>query len=522
MPFCPCGGNLPDTVEDMEAASRRRSAVARALLALVFVLTLSACGGEKPPLAQPTVVPNAPVDLPVEAIGLPEGVDLEIAQTDAGVENGDNLDFVSPVYSLAPAGPLTEPATVTIELDNALPESATIFVASRDSDAQPWSLQRARLTRDLRSVEFETKKLNQVGVMSLEVGGAVESLITDVRAGIVTGINRKLKATTCGTPGAALETGYSAASSKSETLFWCFGLEGEKRIVRVTNRRLVPVQIVHPQVPVVSDPPSVPFWASWAKALGAQTTFLPPGRTATYDVDLEPEGAVAVTAASGVASQSLRLLQAQVRALVIRIARLGLGRADVTKSVAALLARPQCARTIGKGTDAMLAGCLSPAKLVQTFGPRAQLLVPLVAAPAYAQALRQVAATLAAGQARETQRIVVKRAAPDFSTFFGFWSGTDRMLAVNDKGVATEQRTSEGKLLVKLTYQLDYPDLGPAESSATVTLKSIKIGQRKLIKGRIPRVGATGTLVRRGGLMTSPFLTSVYCNEANAKRKICE
>lgn len=489
---------------------------------MVFVLTATACGGEKLPTVQPSIAPNIPLELPVEASGLPEGVTLEVADTTAGVENGENLDFVSPVYSLAPAGPLTDPVTVSIELDNALPTTSTLFVASRDSGTQPWSLQRGRLSPDYRHVEFQTSKLNEVGVLSLEVDGAVASLTSDVRAGLVTGINRTVKTSTCDNPGAALDNGYSVASSKSNTLFWCFGIENDKRIVRVTNRRLVPVQIVHPKVPVLTDPSPVPVWVSWAKALGPVATFLPPGRTATYDADLEPTSALAVTAASGVAAQSLRLLQAQVRALVIRSVRLGFGTADVTKTVAALLARPQCAKTVGRGSDAMLAGCFSPAKLIQTFGSGARMLVPLVSAPSYPIFLREQAAAMTAAQPGETQRIVVKRAAPDFSPFFGFWSGAERILAVNGQGLVTEQRTSEGKLVVKLTYQLEDPVFSPAKSTARATLKAVKVGQPKLIKGRVPRVGDTGTLTKRYGLMTPPFLKTTYCNETSVKRKVCQ
>jgi hypothetical protein len=507
----------------MVPAPRRRVVIARALLALVFLLIATSCGGEKlPTVVQPAKTTDAPLELPVEASGLPEGVTLEIVGTTAGVESGENLDFVSPVYSLGPAGPLTDPVTVSIELDNALPASSTLFVVSRDSGSQPWSLQRGRLSPDYRHVEFQTSKLNEVGVLSLEVDGALSSLTSDISAGLVTGINRTVKKPSCDLQKPALESGYSVASSKSSSLFWCFGMENSKRVLRVTNRRLVPVQIVHPNVPVLADPAAVPVWASWVKTLGTAATFLPPGRSATYNADLEPKAALSVTSASGVATQSLRLLRAQVRALVIQLTRLGFGTANVTKTVAALLARPQCATTIGHGTDAMLTGCFSRAKLLQTFGPRAQLLVPLVAAPAYAASLRPQATTLTAAQPAETQRIVVKRAAPDFSALVGFWSGASRLMTVNGEGLVSEQLDSDGKLVIRLTYQLQDPVTTPAKSTARATLKSVKIGQRKLLNGRVPHVGDTGTLTRRYGLMTPPFLKTTYCSESASKRKVCQ
>ncbi len=57
---------------------------------------------------------------------------------------------------------------------------------------------------------------------------------------MVSRIDRKLGKPVCAGEDAARKGGYTVAASKTKTLFWCFGLENDKRVVKVTNRRLTP------------------------------------------------------------------------------------------------------------------------------------------------------------------------------------------------------------------------------------------------------------------------------------------
>ncbi len=144
------------------------------------------------------------------------------------------------------------------------------------------------------------------------------------------------------------------------------------------------------------DPEAEKAWTHWSGALGTTNTFLAPGGSATFDADLEPVRGLILNAESAAAGQSLRLMQATVRAMVLRLTAFGLGRANVVNTVTALLARPQCAKTLTKGSAALLAGCFSKPKLVATFGSRGLLLAPLVAAPALPAFVHQQALGLAA------------------------------------------------------------------------------------------------------------------------------
>jgi hypothetical protein len=511
----------------MRHPALRRFVLARASVAVLVVLTLTACGGNNNaplPSAPAPSVSTAPVDPAVKVSGLPTGTQATVTDTSVGVENGDNLDFVSPVYTLAPAGPVGHAVTVQIQLDNALPTTTPLVIASRASANGPWAYAPGRLTPDQRHVEFRATSLNQVGVLSINLDGALASFQTDIQKGFVSGLDPKAKKPTCAAMPAARKDGYTAASSKAKTLFWCFGLENNKRVLKITNRMLVPLQVAHPKVAVIGSLPKVgAAYAPYSGVFGSSNTFMTPGSTVTYDADLQPVTSLTLTAASNAAAQSLRVLQPTVRALVTRLARFGVGAANVQTTVKALLAMPQCAKALSKGATAVVAGCLTPTKLTKLFGSRAVLLTPLVTAPAFPVFMRaQVKAMAAKSLAQEHQRIVVRRAAPDFSAFVGTWNGHARAVIINAQGLVLESFSSSccGPV-VDLTYQLTLPETVAGKSTAAARITKVKVTNRKLLKGRVPRVGDAGTITVRRGVVLSPFLQTKYCDAKTRKQGFC-
>ena len=134
-----------------------------------------------------------------------------------------------------------------MRLDNALPKTTSVLAATRTTPDQPWSFLPGVLTGDQQHVEFATKRLDEFGILSLDQDGALASLQADIQAGMVSRIDRKQAKPVCAGEDAARKGGYTVAASKTKTLFWCFGLENDKRVVKVTNRRLTPVEVAHPR-----------------------------------------------------------------------------------------------------------------------------------------------------------------------------------------------------------------------------------------------------------------------------------
>jgi len=377
---------------------------------------------------------------------------------------------------------------------------------------------------DQQHVEFKTTSLNQVGVLAVDLDGALANFRTDVRSGLASRPDRKAEKPACEDAAeGAREDGYSVASTKSKVLFWCFGLENEKRVLRVTNRKLVPVEVTHVNVPVVTEPPEVPAHSLLSSLLEPERTLLAPGRTATYDADLEPKGRVQVIAASPVQARSLRFLQAGTRALVIRMNRFGAGPVNIGKTVDALMAKPQCAKTLSQSAEAVVAGCFSRLKLMKVFGENGRLLAPLVSAPSFPVFLRKQGEALTTQAASARHRIVVRRAAPDFSDLVGLFSGLTRLLTIGEDGTV-EEKIQEGccDLVIRLSYQLEEPVTKAGTTTAKATLTFVKVGRRKLLDGRVPRVGETSTITLRKGVITPPFLKASYCDTKAAKKGTCD
>ena len=535
-----------------------RHPVLAALLVLAFALVTAGCGGNgvsQLPLAQPPSSSPSPTDPPVAVTGV-DPQDLDVTDTTA-TSPGANLSFASPVYSVAAASELTAPARVRLLLDNALPRTSPVFVVTRSSSTNPWTYLPARLLPDQRHVEFTATRLSEFAVLVMDLEGALQSFRDDVRAGLDFRVDRKVDKPVCDGSTDALKDGYSVGHSRGKkTVYWCFGLENGKRVLKVTNRRTLPIQVAHASVPQVATGTTPKRWAAWAGFLGDAETVLPPGRTVTYDAELEPTKHLLVSARTDAKQQSLRALQATAGALVTRVVGFGAGRSNTVNTVAGLLGRPQCKRTIGQGTDKMLAGCFSRRKVIATFGSRGRLLAKLLAAPSTATFLRkQTGAIAVVVQKNGVQNIVVRRAKPDFSAFVGTWTGLARTMVVNADGLVVESVSNvvvqpavqapdpfpgkgknKGKNKTKnktkgatttveqvadVTYQLSEPETDQGISKAQAVITKVKVYDRKAFHGNVPHVGDTGTFRLEKGVIRSPFVKRDYCGQG-ARKGYCD
>ncbi len=509
----------------MGEAVRRRAVPWRALVACLPVLAVAACGSaERAAPAQgsaPRIVAT-PVDPEVAATGMPDGLDLELIDTMPGSEDGDNVAFVSPVYSVIPVGPLDTAATVTLRLDNAVPESTPLLVATRTSASGPWSYQPGQLTDDLRHVEFSTTSLTEVGVLALDVPGALAGFRDTVRSALYPTVETVTEKPTCEESDFAETSGYSVSDTKSKTLHWCLGLLDGSPILKITNRRATPVVVEHKDFKVVAEPGRAAAYAPWSRVVADTATLLAPGRTATYSTELETDSKRQLVAASTEETRGLRVLQAGSRGLAALLNDYGVGPARAGTTFTSLLARKRCARSLTQGVDAVVAQCFTDAAMVDLFGSASVFLTPVVAAPSFEVFLARQAKMLAAQAARQREQVVLSRAAPDFAGLVGGWSGSNRQLSVSDAGLVTEKvRDGRASVVIQLTYQLDSPISKDGVTNAKATITAVKVGNRKQVSGRLPAVGDAGTISLREGVISPPYLKTNYCDAKAAKKGAC-
>ncbi len=508
----------------MGEAVRRRVVPLRALVASLSVLAVTACGSAEraaPAQAPAPSIAATPVDPEVAATGMPEGLDLELIDSTPGSEDGDNVAFVSPVYSVIPVGPLAVAATVTLRLDNAMPETTPLLVATRTSANGPWSYQPGQLTDDQRHVEFSTTSLTEVGVLALDVPGALAGVRDTVRSALYPARGTPPEKPTCEESELAETSGYSVSDTKSKTLHWCLGLRDGSPIVKITNRRTTPVVVDHKDFKVLDGPGKAAAYAPWARVVADTATLLAPGRTVTYSTELETGSKVQLVAASTRETQGLRVLQAGSRAIAALLNDYGVGPARAGTTFTSLLDRKRCARSLTQGVDDVVARCFTDAAMVDLFGSDSVFLSPVLAAPSFEAFLAKQAKVLTSQAAKQGERVVLSRAVPDFAGLVGGWSGSNRQLSVSEAGVVTEKVRDGSSVVIQLTYQLDSPLSKDGVTNAKATITAVKVGNRKQVGGRVPEVGDAGTISLREGVISPPYLKTNYCNAKAAKKGAC-
>ena len=508
----------------------KRHLVPVAVLVTVMAL-VAGCGGNgvsQLPKAQPPSSSPTPTDPGVTVAGI-DPTELDVSQA-TGTSPGVNLSFASPIYTVTAASEPTSPTSVQLLLDNALPRTVPVFVVTRQNAKQPWSYLPASLMSDQRHVQFTTSHLSDFAVLVMDLDGAMQSFQDDVHSRLGFGIDKKVKKPECADPEEARKDGYAAGSTKGrKTVFWCLGFENGKRVLRVVNRRVQALQVAHPNVPVIPPAVEVPkVWNPWLPVVGDQATFLPPGKTVTYDVDLEPTKRVMFNATADANAQSMRALQATTAAIVARLRGFGAGKHTTGATMAALLARPQCAKSIGQGSDKLLAGCFSRHRVMTTFGTAGLLLSKITSDPSTRLYLREEFKAMAAEVLKEgNEHILVRRAKPDFTGFVGSFTGKTRTMVVNGEGLVFESASNtdpEGQTtpLADVTYQLSEPRVEKGVARAQAVVTKVKIYDRKAFKGaRIPRVGDKGVFRLEKGVVRSPYIGRLYCDGKAAKKGTC-
>ena len=510
-----------------------RAVVACALLSCLALL-VSACGGSdvaSPPSVNtlPSSSPSASAAPTVTVTGLSAGVRVEISSGTAGSSPGAGLDFVSPIYSLGPSGPLGAKAVVTMELDHAVPAGTTLVTATRETSTSAWSWLPATLTKDLRHATFTTTHFSQFGMVSLDAAAALSTFKQTVHSGLVSTQAVGVKRPVCEDPKGARQGGWKAASWPRKTLYWCFGLVDGKHVLTVVNRRDVPVQVAHGDATATDTTSKVRGqWTTWLGLLGSGSgdTFLAPGGSATYDAEIDTGSNLVLSTDAGAKALSTRALYVAVDALVNQLGTYGATAPTTAQAFAVLVARPQCADALGQSSDVLVEGCLSRQRLTRVLGDGTRLLAPVLAAPSFKKFWAKQLAFLAAQEtSTDAQHVGVSREAADFGGLVGSYTGHTRVLTVSSTGLVTERLDAGTEPVIQLTYQLSDPKTTGGKKDGTTTASSVltrvKVYDRSAISGTLPKVGDAGTLTLHAGIVTPPYLQTTYCDSAAAAKAEC-
>ncbi|ROR91569.1 hypothetical protein [Nocardioides aurantiacus] len=510
-------------------AHRRRATTWRVLAgATTAALLLGGCGAKEAepqaaelPAAPPSSTPVAE-EQPVEIVGAADPEAFSVGEPRSAPEPGGGLYPVSEVYPVRHDGPLGSPALVRVQLDNAVPRGTPVFVISRGTAEQPWSYLEGDLDPGRRHVEFIASEVGEVGVLAMD-RRAVLAAVRDDLAGVPALPAPEATSTSCVGADAAREDGYGARSWKRSTLAWCFGDLGEGRTLRVTNTRSVPVRVSVPgtEAPETtgSSPEGTP-WDAWSAAVDAGSgAWLAPGRSASYDVELDPGSALLATARDDARGRSVQALRSLSTTLSARLRAFGVeGAPTARKLFADLLAERACTRAFGKDAAALVGSCAGEDALGTLVPAAGVLLAPVLDAPVLRSTLAAELDRLAQEAAGVEQRIEVSRDEPTFEGLVGTYRGPRRSLVVSEAGLVTERLAGPKGPVIDLTYQLADATGTAARRGATATLTAVEVTDPKMISGAVPKVGMTGRFALEKGVVSPPFLGTTYCTTEAAKR----
>ncbi|WP_156384398.1 hypothetical protein [Marmoricola sp. Leaf446] len=514
-------------------AHRRRATTWRVLVgATTAALVLGGCGATDAepqaaelPAAAPSTTPAAEEEQAVEIVGAPDPEAFSVGDPQSAPEPGGGLYPVSDVHRISHDGPLAAPTLVRVALDNAVPRGTPVVVVSRAAPDQPWTYLEGDLDAGRRHVELIVSQVGDIGVLAMDRRAVLDAVREDL-ADVPALPAPETATASCVGSKAAREDGYGARSWKRSTLAWCFGDVGEGRTLRLTNTRSVPVRVSVPGVEAPATTGSTTEgtpWDAWSAAVGggggAGGTWLAPGRTASYDVELDPGSTLLATATDDARGRSVQALRSLATTLSARLRAFGVeGAPTARKLFADLLGERSCTRALGKDAVALLEGCAGEGALGTLVPASGVLLAPVLDAPVLRGALTEELGRLAERAAGVEQRIEVSRDEPTFEGLVGAYRGPRRSLVVGETGLVTERLAGPKGPVIDLTYQLADATGTGAKRGATATLTAVEVTDRTMISGTLPVVGMTGRFALDAGVVTPPFLGTTYCTAEAAKR----
>jgi hypothetical protein len=108
--------------------------------------------------------------------------------------------------------------------------------------------------------------------------------------------------------------------------------------------------------------------------------------------------------------------------------------------------------------------------------------------------------------------------------FAGTWGGHGRSLRITPAGRATES-ISDGCCdhLITFTYRLSRPRGRASRASATARVTSVHIADPSAFGASFPapKVGQTGVVRLRSGVISEPFIDTTFCDKAAGLKGRC-
>ena len=346
------------------------------LIVLVFVLLTAACSSGPD---HPTSAPNPPkasvsgsdVHGPVNAT-IDKHANVGIAR----------LEPATRVWRLTSTTPVAGRVTVRLPLLRQPRPDEVIVALSAEHASGPWTPLAATIDPTSRNVVVTTTHFSWFTGLFADVGDAIRDAKRNIVDGLTSNNFAEADAPKCAAQAQARTGGYSISSDSKDTVYWCFGIESGRRILRVVDRRRYPLSVSHQGLTTLTQG----HWnglATLSRIGSGERAVIAPREAITFRVDAANGSHATLRTELDGFGQALYQLQIGVQTALDLMTAFGFKSATTTVDASAHLAGiADCATALENPTNAraLLKKCLSLKNLIETFGARALLVAPIMVA----------------------------------------------------------------------------------------------------------------------------------------------
>lgn len=166
--------------------------------------------------------------------------------------------------------------TITFRFDRKVEQGNTVVVmANAIHTKEGWVPVAAKLSADRQSASIVVDHLSWFQALEDLVGNTADTFMSEIRQSfddLVDGSTAEADKPKCENEKQARGDGYTIDSSSKVTLYWCFGMQDGKRILKVVNRMRYPLDVRHP-ASNRSNSRSTSNWQVWPQSPPARTSF---------------------------------------------------------------------------------------------------------------------------------------------------------------------------------------------------------------------------------------------------------
>ena len=336
------------------------------ILLAATALGVSACSSPASNSARRSGIGHGVV---LNAPQLPPGARASLAP-DAMRPGRDGVKRLSLSYHLTPSGPLSAMTTVTLPLTSPVPPGEQTLVATEETAAGPWSYLSAQVTADRRAVTFQTSHFSfftTIGIPLATLARAFKKYFIDV---VDSGLSASADRPACTGESAARSNGFSVRSTSSTAVYWCFGMSGSHRILKVVDNRQYPLELAHPELSVdrhsLTDPLNL---TSLSRVYSGGYTILEPGGEVTYNVNVPVNTIGGASTQADLFGEDMYALQTGLNTLAAIVSVLGLAKPEGKVKIFTTVADSySCAAALPQGFTAVLTSCFNAKQLGKVFG----------------------------------------------------------------------------------------------------------------------------------------------------------